>query len=348
MLTIDGSHGEGGGQVLRTALSLSAILGQPVTIERIRAGRPNPGLQRQHLACVKAVAKLSAACVEGDELGSQRVVLHPGPVQGGQYRFDVGAGAGSAMLILQTVLPALCFARSPSRVTIRGGTHNHWAPPFDYVERVFLPTVARFGVQARVKLKKAGWYPKGGGEVTVEVNPSEKLMAVDLSERGALERLEFMAVSSNLPPHIARRQCETARLRLASIGAPLNVTTRDVPSIGAGTMSLAVARFEQGVAGFSALGERGKPAETVAAEACEGLLNFINSAAVLDRHMADQAVLYAILAAGETCLTTEEVTRHLLTNLWVVGQFVGERFNVEGEESRPGSICIRGIAYSPG
>jgi len=348
VLTIDGSHGEGGGQILRTALSLSAVLCQPITIENIRAGRPKPGLQRQHLACVKAVARLADAAVEGDKLGSQRVVLRPGPVQGGRYCFDVGGGAGSAMLILQTVLPPLCLAApNASQVVIRGGTHNPWAPPFDYIERVFLPTIARFGIQAHVNLRKAGWYPKGGGEVIVEASPSGKLRGANWSERGALKRLEFIAVSSNLPAHIAKRQCETARLRLAAAGAPLDADTREVPSIGAGTMSLAVARFEEGAGGFSALGQRGKPAETVASEACDGLLNFINSPAALDRHLADQVVLYATLAAGETRLTTEKITRHLLTNLWVIGQFVGGRFDVQGEEGQPGSVWIRGIAYSP-
>lgn len=348
MLTVDGSHGEGGGQVLRTALSLAAVRGQDVTIESIRAGRPKPGLQRQHLTCVRAVAELGAADVEGAEIGSQRVVIRPGTLEGGEFIFEVGSGAGSAMLILQTILPPLCFAPRPSRVTIRGGTHNPWAPPFDYIDRVFLPTVAQLGVRARASLRTAGWYPKGGGEIVLEVTPVTGLAAADWSDRGALEGVDFLCVRSNLPAHVAERQCSTARQRLADAGAPVHVMERELASIGPGTMSLAVARCRGGIAGFSALGERGKPAEKVALEACEALLRFLRSGAALDEHLADQVLLYAALADGETRFTTPSLTQHLLTNVWVIEQFLGERFGVEARPGDLGSLVARGAGYQSG
>jgi RNA 3'-terminal phosphate cyclase (ATP) len=342
LVVVDGSHGEGGGQVLRTALSLSAVLGEPVTIERIRAGRSKPGLQRQHLACVRAVAELTAGQVEGAEIGSQCVMLCPGRAAGGEYVFDVGAGAGSAMLVLQTVLPALTLAQTPSRVTLRGGTHNPWAPPFDYIQRVFLPAADRFGVRARIRLNRAGWYPKGGGEVVADVEPCSGLRGADWSERGALHRIEFLSVRSGLPSHVTARQCSTARERLADLGVAIETCETELPSIGPGTMSLAVVRSENAIAGFSALGERGKPSERVALEACEAVLGYVRSGTALDAHLADQVVLYAALAAGETTVTTERVTLHLLTNLWVLERFLGPRFEVSGEEGSPGRVLVRG------
>jgi RNA 3'-terminal phosphate cyclase (ATP) len=352
MLIIDGSYGEGGGQVLRTSLVLSAITGQPVRLEKIRAGRRKPGLKPQHLASVRAVGKVCDAELEGARLDSQELTFVPRSApMAGQYTFDVaqfakGGSAGAVTLILQTILIPLALAKGISQVTLRGGTHVAWSPPFDYVKRVYLPTLVRMGIKAKVNIEPWGWYPIGGGEVrgTVEGQgageepclPSESLTGLDLRERGTLLRVRGLSASSNLPKHIRARQEAAALqvLRSNRVNARIDVT--EAPSKGQGTVVFLWAEFENVVAGFTSLGERGKPAEQVAAQAADELVQFLHGNAALDRHLADQLVLPMALAAGPSRLTTEAVTQHLLTNAWVVNQFFPGRVCVEGEEGQPG------------
>jgi RNA 3'-terminal phosphate cyclase (ATP) len=349
MLSVDGSYGEGGGQVLRTSLALSAATGQPVKIDEIRSGRRKPGLQPQHLTCVRAAAKICDAETEGDKLHSQTLTFAPRSApQAGTYTFDVaqvakGGSAGAVSLILQTVLLPLTLAEGTSQVTLRGGTHVAWSPPFDYVKRVYLPTVARTGIRAKVHIGRWGWYPIGGGEVNLVVEGQGQdacLGGLDLCQRGALLRVRGLSASSNLPKHIRMRQEQAALQTLRSSGVNARVEVLDAPSKGQGTVVFLWAEFENAVAGFTSLGERGKPAEQVAEQAARDLLAYLQSEAALDRHLADQLVLPLALASGQSQFTTEDVSRHLLTNAWVVNRFLPGRVRIEGEEGQMGSCTI--------
>lgn len=349
MLVIDGSYGEGGGQVLRTCLALSAITGQAVHIEKIRAGRRKPGLAPQHLAGVRAIARVCNAQVEGDRLDSQDLTFAPGSApQAGTYTFDVaqaakGGSAGAVSLIFQTVLLPLAVAEGPSQLTLRGGTHVAWSPPFDYLKRVYLPTLARLGVRAKVHIEKWGWYPVGGGEVQATVEghgTANRLQGLDLRQRAGLLRVRGLSASSNLPKHIRTRQEGAALQALRSNGLNARLDVLDAPAKGQGTIVFLWAEFENVVAGFTSLGERGKPAERVAEEAVEGLLDYLHGDAALDRHLADQLLLPMALATGPSQFTTEAVTQHLLTNAWVINQFLPGRVRVEGVEGQPGACYI--------
>ena len=349
-LIIDGSYGEGGGQVLRTSLALSAITGQPVRVESIRAGRRKPGLRPQHLTCVRAAAKICAARVEGARLDAQTLDFTPqSPPQPGTYTFDVaqaakGGSAGSIGLVLQTVLLPLAMADGISQLTLRGGTHVAWSPPFDYLRRVYLPTLARIGVRAKTHIQKWGWYPIGGGVVKVRVEgrgPDSTFDALDLRQRGQLLRVRAVSASSNLPKHIRSRQERAALQTLRSHGVNARFEVVDAPSKGQGTVVFLWAEFENAVAGFTSLGERGKPAEQVAEDAAQELLDYLAGDAALDRHLADQLVLPMALSREPAHLSTQEVTSHLLTNVWVVNQFLPGRVHVEGEEGGPGFCSTR-------
>jgi RNA 3'-terminal phosphate cyclase (ATP) len=354
MIDVDGSYGEGGGQILRTSLALSAITGEPVRIEGIRAGRRKPGLMPQHLTAVRAAKRICNAEVEGAKRNAQDLVYRPRTTpQAGTYTFDVaqvakGGSAGSVCLILQTVLLPLALAEGPSQVTLIGGTHVAWSPPYNYVKRVYLPALGRMGITAKVSIKNWGWYPIGGGRIQAIIQgrePGEAIQIPDgsiinqnLHARGTLLRVRGLSASSNLPKHIRMRQQGAALQALRSNGVNARIDVQDAPSKGQGTIVFLWAEFEEAAAGFTALGERGKPSERVAEEAADRLLNFLHGDAVLDRHLADQLVLPLALASGPSRFTTEAVTGHLLTNAWVVNQFFPGRVQVEGKEGQPG-LC---------
>ena len=345
-MEIDGSHGEGGGQLLRTALAIAALTGEPLTVERIRAGRRKPGLQPQHLTAVRAAAKISSARLEGDRLNSQQIVFVPqSPPQAGSYTFDVsqatkGGSAGAVSLILQTVLLPLALAGGPSQVTLRGGTHVAWSPSLDYLKHVYLPVLARLGIAAKLQIEKWGWYPMGGGEVRVTIEGEEVPHGLDLRERGAVLRVRGISASSNLPKHIRTRQEAAALRALRSRGVNARIDQVDAVSMGQGTMVFLWAELDNASAGFASLGKLGKPAERVAEEAAGELLAYLDGTAALDRHMADQLVLPAALASGATDFTCEEITPHLVTVAWVVNQFFPGRVQVEGDEGKPGSCRV--------
>ena len=377
MITIDGSYGEGGGQVLRTSLSLSALLGEAVRIETIRAKRPKPGLQAQHLTGVLATAQICSAELEGAELGSQTLTFAPqSPPQAGDYTFDVaearkGGSAGSTSLVFQTLLLPLVFADGDSHLTIRGGTHVAWSPPFHYLQHIYLPTLARMGIEATVEINQWGWYPIGGGEIRAgirgqgvragknitsqfapagfgiqppdrrianpagaEVIPSIScpLAAINLTERGELKRLWGISALSNLPAHIGQRQKRQAERLLRERGFTPEIEIVDAPSPGQGTVVFLVAEFENVLAGFTSYGARGKRAEKVAEEACREFIQYYDSGQALDKHLADQLILPMSLAAGQSRFTTCEVTQHLLTNVGVVERLMGVKAEIEGKE----------------
>ncbi len=352
MLTLDGSYGEGGGQVLRTALTLSAITGQPVHIEHIRAGRKKPGLRPQHLTAVRAAAAVCGACLERDELGSQTLAFTPGgPPHPGEYTFDVaeaaqGGSAGSVGLVLQTVLLPLALGEGQSHLTIRGGTHVPWAPPVSYLTDVFLPTLARMGIQAQIELTRWGFYPAGGGEIRVQIQGKATLNPIQLTQRGELRRVWGTAAVMNLPAHIPQRMANRAHNVLAEAGIGAQVEPRRLRGAGPGAGIFLFAEYgsadENVAAGFTAYGRKGLPAERVAEAACESLLAHHHSGEPTELHLADQLALPMALAQGKSQVTTSQISQHLLTNAWVVGQFLPQDFEIRGEQGSPGTIVAKG------
>lgn len=320
MIDIDGSSGEGGGQIVRTAVALSAVTGEPVRITRIREKRPNPGLSPQHSTAISALAKISDARTEGVRPGSREVLFSPGRVRGGVYDFEIGT-AGSVSLLIHCLLPALARADGPATLTVRGGTDVRWSPTIDHLSRVALPAFASFGVRARLTVERRGYFPRGGGLVTLETVPGE-LVRADLSApvAGAVEGVSH---SSNLPEHVVRRQAEAAIgvLRRAGFDAEIAVEARALPSTGSGIT------LWSGWKGGSALGERGLPAERVGSLAAEELVAQLASKAAVDRHLADQLVPYLALAGGS--YTAPEVTSHASTNIWTASRFLDRVISVE-------------------
>jgi RNA 3'-terminal phosphate cyclase (ATP) len=352
MLLIDGSYGEGGGALLRNSLCLSTVLGQPVRIENIRSKRANPGLQAQHLTAVRALAKVCRAKVEGAELGSLSLTFQPlSPPRSGEYSWDVaearkGGSAGATSLIFQALLVPLLFAEGDSRLFLKGGTHVAWSPPFHYLSLVYLPTLARLGVRARVDIERWGWYPSGGGVVAAQIAGAGGQLAaapgLRWTERGRLRKLTGISASSSLPGHIAYRQKRQAEKTLGAAGFEAEVEIVDAPAGGQGTFLFLLAEFEHVRAGFSALGRKGKPAERVADEACTSFLQYFESGAALDQHLADQLMIPLSLARGRSSFTTCRITQHLLTNAWIVEQFLRQRVDIEGEEGQAGRVSVAG------
>ena len=325
-LALDGSHGEGGGQILRTALALAVTLQQPVWLSAIRARRPKPGLQPQHLTVVRALAAISAAEVAGDYLGSTELTFAPGAVRAGDWRFDIGAikgSAGSVPLLFQALLPPLLVADGPSRLTLIGGTHVPWSPPAHYLTEVYLPALAAAGVEAEVTLRRWGWYPAGGGEITARVSPARMLRGIEIAPPPPDAGICGLSAVSRLPRSIAERQCRRAEERLAAAGVTAQIAVEeDQRAFGPGTVVfLAV----PGRAGFTALGRRGLPAERVAEAAADDLLMWRATGAAVDVHLADQLVSVLALAHGRSTYTCPTISLHLRTVAWVVEQFLPAR-----------------------
>ena len=333
-LIIDGSHGEGGGQTLRTSLTLAALTGRAVTLTRIRAGRDKPGLKAQHLAAVRAAAAVCAAETEGAELGSTQLSFIPNaPVTSGVYHFDIGT-AGAATLVMQTLLPLLALADSPSRVTVTGGTHVSFAPPAEHLTDVFLPILAAHGLDAEITTATVGFLPRGGGALTLTTPGSSRLRPFTLTERGPIQTVTAHILTSGLPAEVGKRGA--AAVETALRGLPLTVSVRDVPSPGTGAAIVLIAACEGSRAGFSALGQRGRPMEAVAGEACGAFREWQTTGSACEEHLADQLVLPAALASGTSRWTTARVTDHLRTVLWVVPQFL----DVEVALTEHGEVTI--------
>jgi len=318
MITIDGSSGEGGGQILRTSLALSLVTGKPFRMERIRARRPKPGLRRQHLTAVRAAAEIGQAEVEGAELGSRELVFVPTAVRPGEYHFDVGT-AGSTTLVLQTVLPALMIAGGPSQIRLEGGTHNIYAPPVDFLEKAFLPILARIGPIVEVTLERAGFYPAGGGSIRVSVQPQPRMRRVDLVERGRILRRAACGVVSRLPMHIAEREVDVVRRRMSWPAE--SVSTRQVDSSGPGNVVTIEIHSEHVSEVFTGFGERGVPAEKVAAGAVREARRYLKAGVPVGEHLADQLLIPIALAAGGS-FRTLALTSHTTTNIHTLGRFL--------------------------
>jgi RNA 3'-terminal phosphate cyclase (ATP) len=339
MLRLDASHGEGGGQILRTALSLAVLLDRPVTLEGVRIRRPRPGLRPQHLTVVRALAAVSRAEVTGDALDSTEIRFSPGRLEGGAYRFDVGAikgSAGSVSLLFQALLLPLAFARRPSRLTLVGGTHVPWSPPAHYLSDVFLPALGRMGLDARLTLGRWGFYPAGGGEVGATITPAAALAGLDCRRPPGPPRLHGLSAVARLPRHIAERQRARALDRLGAHGLGAEITLLDeVEALGPGTFVFLSVSGPGRFAGFGALGRRGLPAEAVADTAVDPLLAYLDSGAAVDDHVADQLLPFLALAREPSTLTCPAITSHLRTVAWVIERFLPARITLlEGSPAR--------------
>jgi RNA 3'-terminal phosphate cyclase (ATP) len=329
MIEIDGSQGEGGGQILRSSLSLSMITGQSFRIGRVRAGRNKPGLLRQHLTAVAAAKEICGADVEGAVPGSQEITFRPGRIRAGDYRFAIGT-AGSSTLVLQAILPALWFADGPSTVAVSGGTHNPAAPPADFVIHSWLPLVQRMGVDCAIELVRHGFYPAGGGEISAHVNPCQKLSPLSLVSRGDLLAAKAISVIAGIPSEVAERELD--RISMHFEGIPREVRTRSSRE-GPGNVLMVELTYPELTEVFSSFGERGLAAEAVADRLAREVKHFQVSPVVVDEHLADQLVL-PIALAGKGSFVTTKVSSHLATNLQVIAKFLPLQFEVlTGAES---------------
>jgi len=334
MLDLDGAAGEGGGQILRTALGLSLVTGTPFRLRNIRAGRERPGLRRQHVTAVEAAARIGAANVEGARLHSRQIDFIPDDVSGGDYTFDVRT-AGSATLVLQTVLPALLLTDAPSRLVLRGGTHNPFAPPFEFLFHVFLPWLRRMGASVDTELVRAGFFPAGGGEMRVDVQPVARLAPVDALERGRVVARHATALVADLPLDIAERELHVVAKELGwrkkemhaveatSAAGPGNVLTLHVEAQHASEV----------VTGF---GEKGVPAERVARRAAHTLKRYLAADVPVGEHLADQLLVPLALAGGGS-FRTLPLSSHARTNASLIERFLPVRID---EATADAGACI--------
>ncbi len=329
MIVIDGSSGEGGGQVLRTSLALSLVTGRPFEMKRIRAGRSKPGLQRQHLTAVLAAAEVGKAEVHGAVLNSQHLVFVPQGIHAGEYQFPIGT-AGSVSLVLQTVLPALALANAPSVLKLEGGTHNSLAPPFEFLHLAYLPLLARMGPQIEARLERHGFYPAGGGRVSVSIVPQAPWRPLELLQRGQVVRRHVRAIVSRLPRHIAEREVRAVLGRLN--WPPECASVEEVESAGPGNAVLLEIGCEHVTEVFTAFGQRGVPAEQVAASAASEAERYLAAEVPVGEHLADQLVL-PLAIAGEGRFRTLALSTHTTTNIATLKNFVDVQ--VEAEELAP-------------
>ncbi|MEJ2695728.1 MAG: RNA 3'-terminal phosphate cyclase [Candidatus Sulfobium sp.] len=340
MLEIDGSYGEGGGQILRTSLGLSCLLQKPFRIFNIRKSRKKPGLMPQHLACVRALACLSHASVRGDHEGSVEIIFEPDRPEPGDYYFEIGT-AGSTSLLFQAILPSLIRAGGDSRITLKGGTHVPFSPSSDYIREVFAPSLEKLGICLKIGSVRCGFYPRGGGEIRIEVSCQGKIRGLTLEERGEVRSIRGVSGVGNLPVSIAERQRKAALIPLLHYGLAAEIELLEVPAFGRGTFLFLLFESENCIAGFSALGQIGKKAETVGQEAAGELIGYYLTTACLDPHLADQIIPYLAVAEGESSFTASRISNHLLTNLWITEKFAGIKYTVHGEKEKPGKVSVQ-------
>ena len=354
MIEIDGSYLEGGGQIARTALALSTITQKPFKIDKIRLGRPAPGLKAQHLNCVTSLKQLCNASVEGTSLGSTELTYVPREFKAKNIEIDIGT-AGSISLLLQSLLPPAIFANKPLTLTIIGGTEGKWAPPLDYTKEILLPQLKKFCNNIELKLIKRGYYPKGNGKIELSINPKHRKLKFDellknlkgedynLIEQGHLIQIKGIshASSSLQNARVAERQAESAKSILSKLKVPIDIRTEydETLSPGSGITLWAIFSKDKDEIdinnpiriGADALGERGKPSEAIGKEAADNLIKEIGSKAPVDSHLVDQLLPFLALTGGK--IKTSEITNHAKTNVYTIEKFLGKVFEINEKEN---------------
>lgn len=338
VIELDGSMGEGGGQLLRVALALSLATGEPFRITRLRARRAKPGLLRQHLTCVQAAARFSAARVEGDALGSQTVEFVPATLTGGHHEFDVGT-AGSTLLVVQALLPALLVAPSPSRLVLTGGTHNPAAPPFEFFVEALLPLLARCGIRVAARLVRHGFFPAGGGRIELDIEPARVPTPLQLVARGLIESRRAIALRSHLPRAVTVAECEVLRHQLG--WRPEECEERLVAAHGPGNLLLVTLRHAHVCEVITSFGERGLPAAQVAANAVAATRTWLDGSHAVGEHLADQLLApLAVLAGGR--FVTGPLSSHATTALAVVERFRPGAITAAADSAGKVEVIVRG------
>jgi RNA 3'-terminal phosphate cyclase (ATP) len=351
MIEVDGSFGEGGGQVLRTAVALAAVLSKEIHVFNIRAGRAEPGIRPQHMTGVKAAAELCSGHFEGLAVGSTEFVFKPGELRAGSFRFDVGT-AGSITLVLQTLMPILAFAPGAVHLEIKGGTDVKWSPPIDYLRLVTLPILRKVGYQGDLETVQRGHYPKGGGSVRFSTQGPSTLQPLINNHSGSISKIYGISHATALPRHVAERQEAAARkcledAKLPSPSIDLEVID-DRRQLGPGSGIVLSAETQNGsILGSDALGERGRPAEEVGSTAGRTLVEEVESGAILDRHMGDIIIPYLVLAEGTSEVSVSRVTQHTRTNIKVAEWLTGGALKLEGEIDCPGTLRVSGLGSTP-
>jgi RNA 3'-phosphate cyclase len=348
MIEIDGSYGEGGGQILRTSISLSALALKPVRVTNIRANRPQPGLKKQHLGGIELTAKLVNARIEGLKIGSTEVVFQPRTRQGGEFTLDVGT-AGSVSLLLQAALLPAVLAPDPVIFKLRGGTDVNWSPPIDYLQEVFGRVLAKLGPSIEIQQIRRGHYPRGGGEVICRVTPVQHLKSIESISFGELKQISGISHCVRLPEHIAQRQATSAnevlseRLGIEAIIQTESYSKDNDPHLGPGSGIVIWAISESGnVLGADRLGKKGERAEAVGAGAALHLVDEISTGKAMDSHLCDMLVPYLAIANGVSEIGVTEITSHLITNIWTIERMLGTRIELEGAIGDSGILKVFG------
>ncbi len=340
---IDGSQGEGGGQVLRSSLALSLVTGKPFTIDHIRAKRAKPGLMRQHLTAVRAAAEVGQCEVDNAKIESMRLDFRPGKVRGGDYTFNIGT-AGSATLVLQTVLPALMLADEPSTLTLRGGTHNPMAPPFDFLQRVYLPLVERLGPKFETTLVKHGFYPAGGGEFRIEIKPVDKLSNLELTHRGEIVERKGKILLARLPKHIAEREKNTILQKTGWSDDSVRIETI-TQSAGPGNIMMLETVSENVTELFTGFGEINVSAEAVAQKAVAQYREYLSGEVPVGKYLADQLMLPLGIAAwqgsGPSLFRTLHLSQHSRTHADILKRFLEIDIKAENVNDRQIDVSLR-------
>jgi len=332
MLTLDGSYGEGGGQLLRTALSLSCVNSTPVRIDNIRAGRSKPGLAPQHLAGVRLLTELCGAAVRGAEIGSMTLEFKPGPIGTGDFHIEIGT-AGSVTLLAQCVLPAAVHSQGNVKIELAGGTDVRWSPPSDYLLEVFAPAARRFGADFEYTVLRRGYYPRGGGAALLKCSPS-RLRAARITEPLKNDVMGACHLS-NLPEHVCRRMVEAAQKEVGRKFEFRYDCRQGGPATGCGLF------LWSGYIGAGAIGERGLPADEVGKRAARAFKKNAGAPGAVDPQLADQLIPLMALSDGPSEITTAEITEHARTNAWVCERVLGVRFELE--DGSPSRISTRGL-----
>lgn len=334
MIEIDGSLGEGGGQVIRSSLALAALRGTPVRIINIRAGRKQPGLKRQHLTAVQAIATICEANVTGADLGSSQLTFEPKSIRAGEYKFQIGT-AGSTTLVAQTILPALMSADRPSRVVIEGGTHNPWCPPFEFFSKTFLPQVAKIGPQITATLEAYGFFPAGGGRIQLSIEPCEQWKGMELMELGDKPVPRVTAIVSNLPREIAERECKTIE-RLSNWPSDAFQVIEVERPIGPGNVVMIELASKHVTEVVISIGSPSVPAERVAKQALKAARSYLKCAVPVGEYLADQLILPMAIAASQgqkSSFRTVRLSSHSTTHIEIVKKLLDIDISVTQEQT---------------